>query len=42
MVEALDDAFGDLRQIDIDIGLHGDIDLGASWLQMPRQSGKTI
>ena len=27
MIEVLDEAFGDLRQIDVDIRLHGDIDL---------------
>ena len=27
MIEFVDDALGDLRKVDVDIGLHGDIDL---------------
>ena len=30
MVEVLDEAVGDLREIDIDVRLHGDIDLCAA------------
>ena len=38
MVEVFDQTLGDLRQIDVDVGLHGDIDLCAAG--MPGQSRK--
>ena len=40
MVEVFDEAFGDLREIDIDVRLHGNIDLRAGG--MPSQSRLAI
>ena len=42
MVEALAYALGDLREINIDIRLHGDIDLGPDRSVVSRKSRKAI
>jgi hypothetical protein len=36
VIKFVDDALGDLRQVEIDVGLHGDVDLRA----LPVKSGK--
>ena len=42
MIERLNETFGDLHRVDIDVGLYGDIHLRAGGLEVPRQSGKTV
>ena len=42
MVELLNEPFGDLPCVNIDVGLHGNIHLRAGGLEVPRQSGKTV
>ena len=42
MVELLNEPFGDMPCVNIDVGLYGDIHLRAGGLEVPRQSGKTV
>ena len=42
MVERLNEPFGDMPCVNIDVGLYGDIHLRAGGLEVPRQSGKTV
>jgi hypothetical protein len=45
MVKVLDETLSDLRELDVDVGLHGDIDLGPNRpvvARKPRQAIKGV